>query len=64
MSKKYDDAIGQYSFALSLDPPNKAGLFIKRSKARAAMGSWQEALDDADMVWLLLALCLGGINNH
>ncbi|KAI6042809.1 hypothetical protein EDC04DRAFT_2600686 [Pisolithus marmoratus] len=46
-SVKYDDAILQYSTALSLSPPSSVGLFIKRSHARAAKGFWEDALQDA-----------------
>ncbi|KAF8552625.1 hypothetical protein OG21DRAFT_105056 [Imleria badia] len=48
MSKrKHDEAVSQYSTALSLNPTHSA-LFVKRSKARANMGLWQDALDDAN----------------
>ncbi|KIK21827.1 hypothetical protein PISMIDRAFT_11981 [Pisolithus microcarpus 441] len=46
-SAKHDDAITQYSTALSLSPPSPAGLLIKRSKARTAKGLWKDALQDA-----------------
>ncbi|KAI6041631.1 hypothetical protein EDC04DRAFT_3089025 [Pisolithus marmoratus] len=49
-SVKHDDAISQYSTALSLSPPSPAGLLIKRSRARAAKGLWEDALQDADEV--------------
>ncbi|KAI6040390.1 hypothetical protein EDC04DRAFT_2996523 [Pisolithus marmoratus] len=45
---KLDDAITQYSTALSLSPPSRVGLFIKRSHARAAKGLWEDALQDAN----------------
>ncbi|KAI6095807.1 hypothetical protein F5141DRAFT_1221421 [Pisolithus sp. B1] len=47
-SAKHGDAITQYSTALSLSPPSPAGLFTKRSRARAAKGSWEDALQDAN----------------
>ncbi|KAF8554958.1 hypothetical protein OG21DRAFT_1573744 [Imleria badia] len=47
-SKNTDEAILQYSSALSLDLVNPAGLLVKRSKARAMMELWEEALKDAD----------------
>ncbi|KAF8554957.1 WD40 repeat-like protein [Imleria badia] len=47
-SKNTDEAILQYSSALSLNLSNPAGLLVKRSKARAMMESWEEALKDAD----------------
>ncbi|KIK18427.1 hypothetical protein PISMIDRAFT_190214 [Pisolithus microcarpus 441] len=46
-SEKHDDAITQYSTALSLNPPSPAGLFVKRSRARAAKELWEDALQDA-----------------
>lgn len=55
-SEKYDDAIAQYTFALSLDPQSKAGILVKRSRAKAATGVWRDALKDADVVWLFLGL--------
>ena len=48
--KNYDGAIKQYSDALTLDPTNQRDILLKRSKARAVMISWQEALIDADKV--------------
>ena len=49
-SKNYDEAIKLYSDALTLNPPNQCDILLKRSKARAVMASWQEALIDADKV--------------
>ena len=49
-TRQYDEAVSQYSIALSLDPPTSQILLVKRSKARAGMGSWQDTLDDADEV--------------
>ncbi|KAF8554959.1 hypothetical protein OG21DRAFT_967167 [Imleria badia] len=46
-SKNTDEAILQYSSALSLNLSNSAGLLVKRSKARAMMKLWEEALKDA-----------------
>ncbi|KAI6144223.1 hypothetical protein BKA82DRAFT_4175783, partial [Pisolithus tinctorius] len=45
---KDDDIITQYSSVLSLSFPNPAGLFITRSRARAAKGLWEDALQDAN----------------
>ncbi|KAF8556850.1 hypothetical protein OG21DRAFT_1482764 [Imleria badia] len=42
------EAIVQYSTALYLNPSNPAGLLVKRSKARAMLGLWEDALMDAD----------------
>ncbi|KAI6043918.1 hypothetical protein EDC04DRAFT_2599781 [Pisolithus marmoratus] len=47
-SAKLDDAIIQYSAALSLSLPNPAGLLIKRSGVLAAKGLWEDALQDAN----------------
>ena len=49
-ARQYDIAVSQYSTALSLDPPTSQVLLAKRSKARAGMGSWQDALNDANEV--------------
>ena len=51
-SKKPENAVIQYSTALSLNPSNPAALLVKRSKARAMLGSWGDALRDADEVLL------------
>ena len=48
--RQHDVAISQYSAALSLDLHNPQTLFVKRSKARANMGLWQDAIDDANEV--------------
>ncbi|KAF8546777.1 hypothetical protein OG21DRAFT_1039759 [Imleria badia] len=48
--RRHDKAISQYSVALSLDPANAPALFLKRSKARAEMGLWKDALSDANEV--------------
>ncbi|KAF8548191.1 hypothetical protein OG21DRAFT_1489599 [Imleria badia] len=48
--RQHDKAISQYSVALSLDPANAPALFLKRSKARAEMGLWKDALSDANEV--------------
>ena len=48
-SASYEDAVAHYSTALSLDPLS-AVLLIKRSKAHARIGSWQDSLEDADAV--------------
>ncbi|KAI6004545.1 hypothetical protein F5J12DRAFT_913670 [Pisolithus orientalis] len=47
-SSKYDEAIAQYSAALSLRPQSPACLLIKRSRARAAKELWEDALQDAN----------------
>ncbi|KAF8547208.1 hypothetical protein OG21DRAFT_1501672 [Imleria badia] len=47
-TRQYDEAISQYSAALSLNPAQV--LFVKRSKAYAEKGLWEDALNDANMV--------------
>ena len=49
-SDNAQEAIIQYSTALYLNPPNPAGLLVKRSKARVTLGLWEDALKDADEV--------------
>ena len=49
-SEKYDEAIKLYSDALTLDSTNQCDVLLKRSKVRAVMGSWEEALIDAEKV--------------
>ena len=49
-AEQHDDAISQYSAALSLDPATPQHFFIKRSKAYIAMGWWEAALNDANTV--------------
>ena len=48
--KQYDGAISQYTAALSLDPPSPHDLLVKRSKAHAEKGNWNNALNDANEV--------------
>ena len=48
-AQQLDDAITQYSVALSLDLPIPH-VFIKRSKVYMAKRSWKEALVDATQV--------------
>ena len=49
-AREFDQAILQYSAALSLHPADPLTLFVKRSKARANKGLWQDALNDGDEV--------------
>ncbi|KAH0838857.1 hypothetical protein J3R83DRAFT_7271 [Lanmaoa asiatica] len=46
-AQRHDEAITQYSAAISLDRDSTRDLFVKRSKARMAKGLWKDALDDA-----------------
>ena len=47
-SENYDAAVQHYRNALSLNPEDFIEILLKQSKARAMMGSWAEALIDAD----------------
>ena len=49
-NQRYDEAISNYSAALSLNTPSLEGVLIKRSKAHMATGSWKQALYDANQV--------------
>lgn len=49
-SQAHDEAIKQYSVALSLNPPAAQSLYLKRSKARAIKGLWEDAIADANEV--------------
>ncbi|KAF8556447.1 hypothetical protein OG21DRAFT_1459308 [Imleria badia] len=49
-ARQHDEAIDRYSTALSLNPANPQILFVKRSKARANLGLWKDALNDANEV--------------
>ncbi|KAF8548910.1 hypothetical protein OG21DRAFT_1500722 [Imleria badia] len=49
-ARRHEEAISKYSAALSLDPINPQVLFVKRSKARANLGFWKDALNDANEV--------------
>ena len=59
-SKDYDEAIKLYSDALTLDSTNQRDILLKRSKVRAVMGSWEEALIDADKVWIVFLVKSNG----
>ncbi|KAF8554675.1 hypothetical protein OG21DRAFT_1508679 [Imleria badia] len=52
-AQRYDEAISQYTTAVSLNPPSPQDLLIKRSKAFLATGSWKQVLDDANQVIML-----------
>ncbi|KAF8547590.1 TPR-like protein, partial [Imleria badia] len=49
-SGEHDNAIARYTSALSLDPSNPVDILMKRSKARASKGLWQDSLADANEV--------------
>ena len=49
-AKQYDEAISQYTAALSLDPVSAQDLLVKRSGIYAGKGSWEDVLNDANEV--------------
>ncbi|KAF8555588.1 TPR-like protein [Imleria badia] len=49
-SGEHDNAITRYTSALSLGPSNPRDILVKRSKARASKGLWEDALKDANEV--------------
>ena len=53
-SGELDEAIARYSSALSLNP--SINVLLKRSKARASNGLWEDALADANEVRVLCRL--------
>ena len=48
--ERYNEAIARYSTALLLNFSSPQGIFIKRSKAHVAIGSWKQAVDDVNQV--------------
>ncbi|KAF8546776.1 hypothetical protein OG21DRAFT_1527604 [Imleria badia] len=56
--RQHDEAISRYSAALSFSPTNPQDLHLKRSKARANKGLWNDALNDANEVPEFFS-CLG-----
>ena len=55
-TQNYSEAITHYSAALTMGPTAREGILVKRSNAHAAMGAWNDALNDADEVRSLLYL--------
>ena len=49
-ANQYDEAVSQYTAALSLDPRSPQDLLVKRSKAHADKAEWEDALNDANQV--------------
>ena len=49
-AQRYDEAISYYSLALSLNLPSPKDVLVKRIKACVAIGSWEQAADDANQV--------------
>ncbi|KAG8221675.1 WD40-repeat-containing domain protein [Butyriboletus roseoflavus] len=52
-AQRHNDAIIQYSTALSLNPARPQDFFIKRSKEYVAKWSWEDALADTSQVIML-----------
>ena len=50
-SQNYSEAVGHFSTILSLDTEDRVDILIKRSRVRAMMESWEDALRDADEVY-------------
>ncbi|KAG9313282.1 hypothetical protein JVU11DRAFT_5586 [Chiua virens] len=59
-STQYEEAIAQYTTALSLDPSDPAPLLIKRSRVHIVVESWDDALCDADKAIAIDPLCPWG----
>ena len=66
-SENYIEAAKHFSTMLLLDTGDRVDILIKRSKARAMMKSWEDALRDADEVYYALSSsgqfmtkCIGG----
>jgi predicted Zn-dependent protease len=49
-AQQHDEAITQYSTALSLNPIIPQDVFMKRSKVYMAKRSWEDAIDDTNQV--------------
>ena len=49
-ARQFDEAVSQYTAALSLDPVSPRDLRVKRSRAYAEKGKWEDALNDANEV--------------
>ena len=49
-AQRYDEAISLYTTALSLKPHSPQDILAKRSKMYMTVGSWEQALADANQV--------------
>ncbi|KAF8552354.1 hypothetical protein OG21DRAFT_150336 [Imleria badia] len=49
-AKQYDEALTQYSTALSLNPVIRQDILMKQSKVYMAKGLWEDAIDNANQV--------------
>jgi hypothetical protein len=61
-TERHDDAILQYSTALSFDSESPPDLLVKRSKAYIAKGLWKDALNDANKVCSVVLCSLHDVN--
>ena len=52
-SQNYNEVTEHFSMILSLNPVDRVDALVKRSKAQVMMGSWEDALKDADEVYFL-----------
>ena len=53
-SQKHNEAVEHLSMMLSLNPPGRIEILVRRSKARVSMNLWNEALSDAKEVRFVL----------
>ena len=63
-AKQYDEAVSQYTGALLLDPAGPQDLLVKRSKAYAEKGKWEDALNDANEVIHFISFMFIYANGH
>lgn len=49
-AQQHDDAVVQYSTALTLDPTFPQDILVKRSKVYVEKGLWEDALEDTNQV--------------
>ena len=49
-AQRYNEAISLYTPALPLKPRYLQGILVKRSRMYMTVGSWEQALDDANQV--------------
>ena len=51
-TNNHSEAAGHFSTTLSLNPPDRVDILIKRGRARVSMERWDEALSDANEVYV------------
>ena len=49
-AQRYDEAISLYTTALTLKPRSPQSILVKRSMMYMAVGSWEQAVDNANQV--------------